>query len=177
MRYQYAISTCAINVRYQCESWHISKWVTSHVNESCHVWISHIIHERTSHEQVTFHMHRVMSHMIQLCHLWVTTHLNESWHKSKWVTSFMNESCHECVTWHMKESRHIWWGMSHTHVATHCNTDTWHMKESRHISCPTWISHVTREQALWMWAMSPKKIFKWNGTTCETLCCPYMDAL
>ena len=66
------------------------------MNESCHIWMSHVTYEW------------VMSHMNESCHIW-TSHV-----PFEWVMSQMNESCHiwtshvtyEWVMSHMNESRH-----------------------------------------------------------------------
>ena len=50
--------------------------VMSHVNESCHIWTSHVTYER------------VMSHMNESCHMWMSHVTYER------VMSHMNESCH-----------------------------------------------------------------------------------
>ena len=77
------------------------EWVMSHMNESCHIWMSHVTYEW------------VMSHMNASCHIWMRHIMYE------WVMSRINESCHiwmshvtyEWVVSHIKESCHIW--MSH----------------------------------------------------------------
>ena len=83
------------------ESCHMSmshvtyQWAMSHINESCHIWRSHVIYEW------------VMSHMNESCHIWMSHVTYE------WVMSHMNESCHiskshvtdESVISQMNESR------------------------------------------------------------------------
>ena len=67
------------------------------MNESCHIWMSHVTYER------------VMSHMNESCHIWmshvkyesVMSHMNESCLTYKWVMSHMNvwnESCRRLAT-------------------------------------------------------------------------------
>jgi len=52
------------------------EWVMSHMNESCHTWMSHVTHEW------------VMLHIDESCHIWMSHVTHE------WVMSHMNESCH-----------------------------------------------------------------------------------
>ena len=124
------------------------KWVMSHMNESCHIWMSHVTYEW------------VMSHMNESCHIWmshvtyewVMSHTNESCHMwmshviCEWVTSHTNESCHIWMSraTHMHESCHIW--MS-------CAT---HMNESCHI----WMGHVTYE---WVMSHMNESCYLWMG--------------
>jgi len=60
----------------------------SHMNESCHIWMSHVTYEW------------VMSHMNESCHIWMSHHMKESCHiwmshvTYEWVMSHMNEPCH-----------------------------------------------------------------------------------
>jgi len=85
------------------------------MNESCHIWMSHVIHEW------------VVSHMNESCHTWMSRVTYE------WVMSYMNESCHiwmshvihECLVWiwmrHIAyiQSCHIW--MSHVACNESCH--------------------------------------------------------
>jgi len=83
-----------------CVGW----WVMSHMNGSCHIWMS-----RNAFEWV-------MSHINESCHLWMSHVTYE------WDMSHMNESCpiwishvrYEWVMSHMNESYHVW--MSHITV-------------------------------------------------------------
>jgi len=96
--------------------------VTSHMNQSRHIWISHVTYES------------VTSHMNQSRHIWI------------------NHATYESVTSHMNQSRHIWishvtcvWDkscyiclsrMSQTYYASHVwviSHITRHMYESFHI--------------------------------------------
>jgi len=78
-------------------------WNKSDVNESWHIWMSHVTYEW------------VMSRMNEPCHVWM------SHATSKWVMSRMNESCHiwmshvtyEWVMSRMNESCHIWMRLSY----------------------------------------------------------------
>ena len=51
------------------------EWVMSHMNESCHIWMSHVTYEW------------VMSHMNGSCHIWMSHVIHE------WVMSH-NQPCH-----------------------------------------------------------------------------------
>jgi len=77
-------------------------WVMSYMNESCHIWMSHVTYE------------------------WVMSHMNESWRI--WMSHFT----YEWVMSHMNESFHIWishiiyeciiaWGIAHMN-------ESWHMQ-------------------------------------------------
>ena len=130
-----------------CE-WGLYEWVTSHVNESCHVWMSH----------VTFEW--VMSRINESCHIWIVmSHMNSH---VNYVDASPNMSEAYVVA-----SRHIWmshvtyeWDMSpmNSHidyVDASPNMSEAYMSESRHIyvnhithmneSCHIWISHITYE--------------------------------
>ena len=87
------------------ESCHTYEWIVSHINESCHIWMSHVTYEW------------VMSHMNEWFHIWISHVTYE------WVTSHMNEPCHiwmSHVTYEWVMS-HTWMGvmsqiwMSHTY--------------------------------------------------------------
>jgi len=138
-----------VGIRSVCHIWvqQARKWVMSRMNESCHIWMSHVTHSyvtsqgghtecvcvshlitagaRVSH--VTYE--RVMSHVNESCHtIWFQQAHN-------WVMSRMNESCH------------MW--MSHvTHERV--TSQGGHMDHSRRTSesCHTWMSHVTHERVM-----------------------------
>ena len=58
------------NVTHVNESCYKYQWVMSHMNESCHVWMSHVTYGW------------VMSHMNASCHIRMShvTHMNQSYH-------------------------------------------------------------------------------------------------
>jgi len=146
------------------------EWVMSHMNESCHVWMSHVTYAW------------VMSHMNESCHVWMSNAIYE------WGMSHMNESCHICMShvtygWvmtHMYESWHIWmshityeWVTSHMdescHIRTSHVTHAWvmsHMNESCHMWMVDW------GDASWQkWVMSYIQI---SPATCiDELCHTY----
>jgi len=112
------------------------EWATSHiVNESCHIWMSHVTYCKW-----------VMSHMNELRH-YVTyegarSHVNESYHLGmshitrEGAMSHTNEPCHIWMsqvtyevmshvidwlvyTWHGSFAHsHVTWHMSHMNVST-----------------------------------------------------------
>jgi len=95
------------------------KWAVSHMNESCHTWMSHVTHEW------------VMSHMDESCRTWIC-HV-----RRKYVTSpstrfflfyaFISVGLHECVCHTcMSHVTHEWVGSS---VNTSCQTLTSHITE------------------------------------------------
>jgi len=117
--------------------------VMSHMNESCHIWMSHVTYEW------------VMSHMNESCHIWmrhatyhvyvyvyvteVMSHMNVTSRHIHIVTWRLEpKSCHICMS-------HVTWVMSHavtyvcdrSHVTYECVMS--HMNESCHIC----MSHVT----------------------------------
>ena len=93
--------------------------VMSHVNESCHIWMSCATYEWvTSRTNESCHIR--MSHVT---YEWVMLHTNESCH------IWMSHVTHEWVMSHMNESRHTW--MSH-------------MNES----CHTWTNHDTYNRVM-----------------------------
>jgi len=84
------------------------------MNESCHVWMSHV--QTSPPATIDGSCHTWMGHVT---HEWVMSHMNGSCHiytsnvTNKWVMSRMNESCpdqpscnNKCSTWHTKK-RHV----------------------------------------------------------------------
>jgi len=71
----------------------------SHMNESCHIWTSHVTYEW------------VMSHMNESCHIWIShiTHPNASCHKFKRVTITQRQRWRASPSY----SIHIW---SHSYL-------------------------------------------------------------
>jgi len=108
-------------------------WVMSHVDESCHMWKSHVTcgescHMWMSHvtkvytRRLHFYMYdschkemsrvtceRVMSHMKELCNIWIS-HVSYKWVMSH--MSHINESCHTCLIWLF----HTWWYVAYKRV-------------------------------------------------------------
>jgi len=86
------------------------------MNESCHIWMSHVTYKW------------VMSHIMSI-HWWRWPSPSRSHVTHDWVMSHMNESCHtwmshvtyEWVKTHTNESRHIWM----SHVTYHCVNLQW----------------------------------------------------
>ena len=101
------------DVTYECD--------TSHMNESCHIWMRHITYK------------------------WVTSCMNDSCHTfmRHRVTSHMNASCHVIYEW--LTSRHVW----KRHVTYECLMS--HLNESRKYeyvtSLHTWMPHVILHEA------------------------------
>ena len=60
------------------------EWVTSHMNESRHIWMSHVTHEW------------VTSHMNKSRHIWTShvTYMNEPRHIHEWATSHKSQTIH-----------------------------------------------------------------------------------
>jgi len=132
------------------------EWVMSHLNESCHIWMSHgtwineSCHKQTCHgtcEWVMSHMHKwyctgaYITENVFRMHVWMghVTHVRRMHLSSLYECvvsqqrmSHRNESCHHS---HLNESCHIWM----SRIAREWEISN--MKESRH----TWISHVTHE--------------------------------
>jgi len=128
------------------------EWGMSHMNEACHVWISH------SHVNEACHIYEWgMSHMNESCNIWIS-HVTYGW-----IVSHMNESCHRWMSHATDE-----WIVSHINQS--CSTSYyqgrevcspvvlkqhWRASISRvkyewvvsHIneSCHIWMSHVTYE--------------------------------
>jgi len=95
------------------------EWVVSHINESCHVWMSRVpykwVMSRIMHHDTSCH---VWMHLVALmCHgtyEWGTSLMNTSWHMwmrhvtREFVITFTNESHHGSIgRWHMNESWRI----------------------------------------------------------------------
>ena len=128
----------AITTRHMWQCHIICECVMSHMNESCHIWMSHVTYHKSKYYwQGLQSVKRVvckglcsmneswlMSHMDEACHIWISCVTYE------WVMSHMNESCriwmsrvtYEWVVAHVNESCHIW--MSHVTyewVVSHMN--------------------------------------------------------
>jgi len=73
------------------------EWVMSHMNESCHIWMSDFTYES------------VMSHMNESHHIWMSHVTYE------WVMSHMNESC---LTHEWESCRKYEWA-THMNVSSH----------------------------------------------------------
>ena len=108
------------------------EWVMSHMNESCHIWMSHVTYEwvmsHLNHSDMYESCHVCMSHLqssyhqVLFSHEWVMTYIRDMAHShviSIWVMSHLGGSCFICMShvtskWvmlHLNESCHIW--MSH----------------------------------------------------------------
>jgi len=166
-----SLTACEWVKSYMSESWRmwmshvIYKWVMTHVNVSCHIWVRE----------------RVMTHVNESCHIWVhnatyamtcartrSLHVSESSHiwashdAFEWVMSYMS------AKWHMCDDSltACEWGMSHariSHVACEwvqsymsewscnlrvpapCKCIMSHMNESSYTdgSCHVWLRHAT----------------------------------
>jgi len=142
-----------------------SKWVLSHMNESCmnesyhinqscHIWIRHVTHLNESCHRghavldLNGYYHVWKSH---IAYRWVISHMNNSWHVyervmslrtrspvSKRVMSHINESCHTGVMLRMNAWRSQ---VTHIHESCHRELAVLYLYES----CHTWMSHVTCE--------------------------------
>jgi len=125
----------------------------SHVNESCHMWKSHVtcqwvmLYMRESppnnscHIQ-EWHVSRIMAHTNESGHLWMS-HVTYYW-----VMPYLRESCHVRVMSRLDESGHV------ERVIAH-----------KHETCHMWMSHVTCESChtcmsplLLEWVMSHTRI-------------------
>jgi len=114
-----------------CHIWmsHVTyEWVMSHMNESCLIWVSHVTYEW------------VMSHMNESCLIWMS-HVSY-----EWVMSHMNESC---LIWMcqvtVNESCPTYMSTIFMHVPVVCAPVKSHMSQ---VSCEwiisQWTSHVPR---------------------------------
>jgi len=116
------------------------KWVMSHIDESCHIWMSLVTHWC------------VMSH-IRISHV---TKTNESRHTHELVmsrTRHVNEWYHACHTWmshitHMNESCHTYERVtSHTRTSLMQDTYMSHVTRGRVKSLIDFISHIQMSHA------------------------------
>jgi len=92
-------------VMLQSSAVEICEWVMSHMNEWCHIWMSHVTYEWVmSHMNEWCHIcacvicHLGMRHVINgwvMSHLWIShvTHVKESRHTCERVMAQVNESC------------------------------------------------------------------------------------
>ena len=144
------------------------EWVMSHMNESCHIWMSHVTTDRNSCQiaagtHVIYWMEHVSCAMscevscyvcTKMCYFWMShARVNESCHiRAEIVAQNRHIRC-----WDLGRESHFLYSMSHV-------TYKWvmsHMNESCHIwmghvtcewvtshmieSCHIWMSHVTYE--------------------------------
>ena len=165
----------------------IYEWVMSHVNESRHVWISHVTYERVMSrmKESRLSYESIMS-LIWMSHVkceWVMSQLNESCH----IWSVMS-SCHICewVMSHMNKSCHIWmnhvadnWVMSHvsmsmcrymthsyvTHMIYHsfmCHTYEWVIYRMMYHTHELVTSHTMGSCQIWATTMRGHAFFAAN---------------
>ena len=96
------------------------EWVMSHLNESCHMWMSHVTFEWVM--SCIVWTCAFMSHVNESCHIWMSHVTYE------WVMSLMNESHDVWMSnvMYINEAHHIQmshitseWGMSHTQESCH----------------------------------------------------------
>jgi len=145
----------------------------SHVNESCHIWMSHVTCNESRHFKRTsescpmwmshvpcewvmspcykrLHLDDSMSHVNESRHTheWVTSHVRMSHVVFEWVMLHLNESCPPATRARLMMSHYTW--MSHVAYTNESHhTYEWamlHLNES----CRIWMSHVVFE-----WVMSP----------------------
>jgi len=116
------------------------RWVMSHLNASCHTYMT--IHNTTVAACQGVRAYERRIRVSRVTHEWVISHTNELHHTwmshvtHKWVISHLNESCHiRNITCHAYMSVHD------TMVAACWGVCFWeeHINKSRH----TWMSHVT----------------------------------
>jgi len=142
---------CVTSFHHTNKAWCTYAWVTLHMKESYHIWISHVTYEW------------VMSHMNESCLIQVryfTIQLSLGAHMNKSRYTWESHFTYKCVTSHMNRSRHIW--MNHVvyesvispykEVMVHLSLS--HVTHERvasqiNVSRHTWIGHVTYE-----WIMS-----------------------
>ena len=146
---------------------HSNVWVMSHIDVSCHIWMSHVMYEWVvSRMNESCHVWRSHVHMKESCHLWMSRVTYEwvmtsiaAWslsrkpmhmrHLNVWVMFHMNASCHTWthVTSPLDESCHVTFG--------------WVM------SCHLWMSHVTSplDESCRVW-MSHRNESRHYGMTC-----------
>jgi len=94
----------------------VYKWVTSHMNESCHIWMSHVTHE------------------------WVVPHINESRHICETWLIWMGHVTYKRGAGHPLAKQPLMmcrkngiWVMSH--IRLYCAKETYNFKEpTNHIS-------------------------------------------
>jgi hypothetical protein len=148
------------DLNHSCMTWLILMWHDSftcacerectmvHANESCHIRMSHVMHEWfrsrkscMSHMNKSYHIWMrhvtyewVMSSMneSEFCHRWTNhvtddrdmSQMNEACHihtcHNEWVMSHMNESCHLCMS-HVTYA----WIMSLMHESCHKRHGYW----------------------------------------------------
>jgi len=132
-------------------SFYTFQWVMLRINESCHIWMSHVTHLNESCHTYEWVMSHIWmshgTHMYESCHTWMShvTHMNESCHTYTWVMSHMNESYHT----HEWVMSHIW--MSHvTYMNESCYTCEWVMADV----CMSHVTHMNESCHTYEWVMS-----------------------
>ena len=127
------------------------EWVMSHINESCHMWMSHVTHQWVmSHVNVRTRDERVTNYMwderpAETCHMWMShvTHQKVMSYITWTPDERPAEACHmwmshvtrEWVMSHVNESCHMW--MSHMWMS--------------HVTCEWVMSHVIWMNHIIMW--------------------------
>ena len=130
-----------------CDMTHIwHEWVMSHVNESCHICMSHV----TCESWLIYAHTQVVAHVNESCHIWmshdtyewamshvhyVTRHIWMSHVTYERIMSHMDESCHICMS-HVTYA----WVMSHTHESC----PIFHNSSNSHVKCTSVDLYVLR---------------------------------
>ena len=125
----------------------------SHVNESCHMWMSHVSYEwffDASFGQIIFQKYLdrgemstgcvCMSYVNKSCRIWMARCLGRLYFRNTWTGARCQLGV--CVS-HVNESRHMWMSrVSCEWVMSHVN-ESWHVWMS-HVTCEWVVSHVWR---------------------------------
>jgi len=142
------------------------EWVTSHMNESCPIWMSHVPYEwDMSHfEEYRLNETGKLDENPHTLGLWVKVGGSESCPRYTWVMSYILESCPIWMS-HVPYE----WVMSHIYEACPiCMSHSPHILES----CPVYKSHVQYERVVpYEWVMSQSNSTKLaSSATIPTLC-------
>ena len=133
-------------------------WVMSHINESCHIWLSHVTYKWIMIPLMNHHMIHLTNHSFNVSsmyhHIIWLSHVTYVWVISRMTESFpAKKACNSWLFWEhdlqlMSESCHVWLShvtYKHTYICGKDRTSS----RGQSASCHLRISHVT-----YVWVMS-----------------------
>ena len=126
--------------------------VTSNVNASCHVWMSHDTYESIPKRYVLSLYGRVTSHVNASCHIWMRSVIRGC------VVSCMDVSCHIGKHAEALYSVCIWIG----HVTWHCSPVTCHIW-MRPVTCECVMSRMDMSCNISKHAAAFTPVYVWMG--------------
>jgi len=133
-------------------------WVMSHMNESYHIWLSHV----TQAVYMWYESFLFVWHTWNMCHMYILIHTatysyrhemsHATYKQIMWHDSFVNELCHmwmshatyKQIMWHDSHKCHY---VTWLTLMTHTHAIMWH--DSHSWLCDMTHTHATYKQIMW----------------------------